>query len=163
MYVCWECWRAEMKFKRAFFFAALGWLGSKNSSKMSSNSLIHKLFYMSAGVESQLWTNFTIEIYTSLVLAFLMCSESIFFSESDFKKNHIVDFWRLNVALAERVIYAAHFMCACHTYTHPTTPWCHISPNSSPCPTVHCAFNFTLAVYSAYTFCLIQSYDSNFD
>ena len=20
MYVCWECWRAEMKFKRAFFF-----------------------------------------------------------------------------------------------------------------------------------------------
>ena len=20
MYVCWECWRAEMKFKRAFYF-----------------------------------------------------------------------------------------------------------------------------------------------
>ena len=23
MYVCWECWRAEMKFKRAFFFDRL--------------------------------------------------------------------------------------------------------------------------------------------
>ena len=23
MYVCWECWHAEMKFKRAFFFQVL--------------------------------------------------------------------------------------------------------------------------------------------
>ena len=23
MYICWECWRAEMKFKRAFFFQVL--------------------------------------------------------------------------------------------------------------------------------------------